>query len=414
MIGSLAGGVAMDKQASRDLLRYLEEIPDPRAANVSFALSSLLAMAVLGVLCRCDDFDEIAFWAEQRADWLAEFLPLPRDERGVRTPHAATLERVFRRIRPAALERTLIAFTAGMAESVAGRQVVFDGKTLRGSIDQGGRKAGLHLIHAWDQHHQLVLGQLACADKSNEITAVPKLLELLDVSGAVVSMDAMHCQKDTAKAIRKAGADYLLAIKDNQKTLHEDVKLFFDDAIQQADEQLLICTMTPDNSHGRLDERTVWASGGGDVAWLRRRHPDWPDLRGIVCVESRRWDFKTSQQAVTRRYYLTSLRPVAHHAGQAHQATAMRLAELVRGHWGVENQLHWCLDVALGDDASRVRKDHGPRNLAAIRRHVLNLLRANPPQRGKYGSPSDRISLKRRRFACLLDEQYLLQTFFKT
>lgn len=400
----------MDVSASRDLLRHLQQIPDPRAANVSFALSSLLAMAVLGVLCRCGDYDEIAFWAEQRAEWLAQFLPLPTDERGPRTPHADTFERVFRRIAPTALEQTLIAFTAGMVESVTGRQVVFDGKTLRGSIDCGGRKAGLHLIHAWDQHHQQLLGQRACDDKSNEITAVPKLLKLLDVKGAVVSLDAMHCQKDTAGAIRSAGADYLLAVKGNQKRLHEDVKLFFDDAIEQGDEQLLRFTMTPDNRHGRLDERQVWASA--DVAWLRRRHPDWKDLRGIACVEGRRLDFATGQQTLTRRYYLTSLRPIAQPDGRPHQATAERLGQLVRGHWSVENQLHWCLDVAMGEDASRVRKDHGPRNLAVIRRHALNLLRANPPQRGKYGSPSDPISLKRRRLACLLDEQYLLQTFF--
>lgn len=402
----------MDVDASRGLLRYLEQVPDPRAANVSFSLPSLLTMAVLGVLCRCEDYDEIAFWAQQRAEWLAQWLPLPQDERGPRTPHADTFERVFRRLQPAALERALIAFTAGLAESVAGRQVVFDGKTLRGSIDHGGRKTGLHLIHAWDQHHQLVLGQRACDDKSNEITAVPKLLELLDVKAAVVSVDAMHCQKQTAKAIRKAGADYLMAVKANHESLYEDVKLFFDDAIEQNDEQLLVAAAEPDNTHGRLDERTVWASG--DVGWLRRRHPDWKDLRGIVCVQTRRLDFKTGQTTTQRRYYLTSLRPVAQPVdGRPHQARASRLLELVRGHWGVENQLHWCLDVSFGDDASRVRKDHGPRNLAVIRRHGLNLLRANPPRPGKYGSPSDKISLKRRRLACLLDEQYLLETFFK-
>ncbi len=393
----------MDVKPSRDLLRCFDQVPDPRAANVSFSLPSLLAITLLAVLCRCDDYDEIACWAQERAQWLATFLDLPQDEHGPRTPHADTFERVFRRIRPAALERAFIAFTQGLAEVSAGRLVAIDGKTLRGSIDCGGRKAAIHMVHAWDQHNHLVLGQLAVDDKSNEITAVPKLLELLDVKDAVVSLDAMHCHKDTAGAIRKAGADYLLAVKENQKNLHEDIKLFFDDAIEQGDAGLAQATDEPDSSHGRLDERQAWVSG--DVAWLRRRHAGWKDLSGVVCVEGRRLDFKTGRQTTTRRYYLTSVEP--------REFVPQRLLKQVRGHWGVENQLHWCLDVSFGDDASRVRKDHGPRNLAVIRRQALNLLRRNPPQRGKYGSPSDKISLKRRRLICSLDDEYLRQTFLQ-
>jgi len=394
----------MDVKPSRGLLRYFDQAPDPRAANVSFSLTTLLAITLLAVLCRCEDYDEIACWAEHRADWLATFLDLPRGEHGPRTPHADTFERLFRRIRPAALERAFIAFTEGLAEASAGRLVAIDGKTLRGSMDMGGRKAAIHMVHAWDQHNHLVLGQLAVEAKSNEITAVPKLLELLDVKDAVVSLDAMHCQKDTAAAIRKAGGDYLLVVKQNQKRLHEDVKLFFDDAIEQGDEALLHATAEPDNTHGRLDERQAWASGA--VGWLRRRHAGWKDLRGLVCVEGRRLAFKSGQTSTERRYYLTSLDP--------RDVGAERLLALARGHWGVENQLHWCLDVCFGDNASRVRKDHGPRNLAVIRRQVLNLLRNNPPERGKYASPSDKISLKRCRLICSLDQDYLLQTLLQT
>ena len=394
----------MDVKPSRGLLRYFDHVPDPRAANVSFSLSSLLAMTLLAVLCRCDDYDEIACWCSERADWLATLLELPEGEHGPRTPHADTFERVFRRIRPTALERAFIAFTEGLAEASAGRLVAIDGKTLRGSIDCGGRKAAIHMIHAWDQQNRLVLGQLAVEEKSNEITAVPKLLDLLEVKDAVVSLDAMHCQKETAAAIRKAGADYLLAVKQNQPSLHEDVKLFFDDAIEQHDAGLLHAIAEPDNTHGRLDERQAWASG--DVAWLRRRHAGWKDLRGIVCVEGKRLDFKTGKQTTERRYYLTSLDP--------RKVGPQRLLALARGHWGVENQLHWCLDVCFGDDASRVRKDHGPRNLAVIRRQVLNLLRKNPPPRGRYASPSDKVSLKRRRLICSLDDHFLLQTLFQT
>ena len=387
------------------LLRTFDRIPDPRAANVSFSLTSLLSMTLLAVLCRCDDYDEIACWCEQRVEWLAEFLDLPTGERARRTPHADTFERIFRRIDPKALQEAFIAFTAGVAEASNGRLIALDGKTLRGSVDHGGRKAAIHMVHAWDQRNRLVLGQLAVDENSNEITAVPKLLELLDVNGAVLSLDAMHCQKETATAIRKSGADYLLAVKENQRTLHEDLKLFFDDAIEQGDEGLDHAVAEPDTAHGRLDEREAWSSG--DVAWLRHRHPGWRDLGGVVCVESRRLNFKTGEQSVTRRFYITSL-----DAGK--KMGAGELLTLVRGHWGIENELHWSLDVCFGEDASRVRKDHGPQNLAVIRRQALNLLRSNPPTHGNYARRSTNVSLKRRRLLCSLDDNYLRQTFGRT
>lgn len=393
----------MDVKALRGLLSYFEEVPDPRASNVSFSLPSLLAMALLAVLCRCEDYDEIACWAQHRAVWLATFLDLPVDDQGPRTPHADTFERVFRKLRPAGLERVFVAFTQGMAGASPGRHIAIDGKALRGSIDAGGRKAAIHMVHAWDQQNGLVLGQVAVEDKSNEITAVPRLLDLLDVKGAVLSLDALHCQKETASAIRKAGADYLLAVKDNQKTLHEDVRHLFEIAIAQRPQMLVHGVDEPDNSHGRLDERRLWASD--EVDMLRNRHKDWKDLRGVVKVQTRRLDFKTGQETVATRHYVTSL--------DVRKYGAARLLELVRGHWGVENQLHWCLDVCLGDDQSRVRKDYGAQNLAVIRRQALNLLRKNPPQRGKYASPSDKVSLKRRRLICSLNEQFLMETFFQ-
>jgi len=168
------------------------------------------------------------------------------------------------------------------------------GRVKRIHFPSVGQPSPIHLVHAWDHANGLMLGQIAADEKSNEIPAVPALLELLDVEGATVSLDAMHCQKDTAQAIRDAGADYLLAVKANQKTLHEDIRLFFDDAIEQGDEQWLHDVMEPDNGHGRLDEREFWASA--EVGWLRRRHPNWPELRGIVCVEGRRLDFATAKQ----------------------------------------------------------------------------------------------------------------------
>jgi predicted transposase YbfD/YdcC len=385
----------MDVHPLGGVLRHWQSVPDPRRFNVTYTLAQLLTCTLLAVLCRCDDYEEIAGWVAARHGWLVEVLGLPAD----RTPCRKTFERLFRRIDPAALSRCFTELTVRLAASSQGRHIPIDGKTLRGSFDHAHRSLPIHLVQAWDHANGLTLGQIAVDEKSNEITAVPALLELLDLDGAVVSADAMHCQSETAAAIRDAGADYLLAVKDNQKTLHEDIKLFFDDAIEQGDEQLRTHTMEPDNGHGRLDERQSWASG--EVAWLRRRHPHWPDLRGIVRVEGRRLDFATGKQTRQCRYYLTSLDP--------RQVGAARLGELIRNHWSIENQLHWCLDVSFGEDASRVRKDHGPANLAAVRRHVLGLVKRSIP---KASTPlkAKRTSLKTRRFLCSLDDDYLLRT----
>lgn len=385
----------MDVLPLGGVMRYFSAVPDPRRFNVTYTLAQLLTCTLMAVLCRCDDYEEIADWVLARHDWLVEVLGLPVD----RSPCRKTFERLYRRLDPTALSQCFIELTAHLAQATSGRLIAIDGKTLRGSFDQAHRKLPIHLVHAWDRANGLMLGQIVVDDKSNEITAVPKLLELIDIEGAVVSLDAMHCRKDTARAIRDAGADYLLAVKDNQKTLHEDVKLFFDDAIEQGDGHLLTHTMEPDNGHGRLDERTTWASG--EVGWLRRRHPDWPDLRGIVCVEGRRLNFATGKQSVQRRYYLTSLDP--------RQAGAAHLGELVRGHWSIENNLHWCLDVSFGDDASRLRKDHGPVNLAAIKRHVLNLVKRSTPH-ASTPLKAKRKSLKSRRFLCGLTDEYLIRT----
>lgn len=384
----------MDVHPLGGMLRQFKAVPDPRRFNVTYTLPQLLTCTLLAVLCRCDDYEEIASWVAARHDWLVDILGLPDD----RTPCRKTFERLYRRLDPAALGRCFIELTEQLAEAAQGRLIAIDGKTLRRSFDQAHRQLPIHMVHAWDQHNGLMLGQMAVEEKSNEITAVPALLELLDVQGAVVSLDAMHCQTNTAQAIRAAGADYLLALKGNQKTLHEDVKLFFDDALEQG-EPLLEHEMEPDNGHGRLDQRRVWACG--DVGWLRRRHPDWLDVRGIVRVEGQRLDFATGKQSVQVRYYLTSLEPK--------EVGAQRLGELVRGHWSIENALHWQLDVSFGDDTCRVRKDHGPANLAAIKRHVLGLVKRSTPK-ASTKLKAKRMSLKTRRYLCSLDDDYLVRT----
>lgn len=384
----------MDVNPLDAVLRHFAQLDDPRRHNVVYSLPQLLTLTLMAALAGADDYDQVADWVGHRLEWLRELLDLPDERR----PHATTFERLFRRLSPEALQQHLIALTQRLADAGKGRLVPIDGKTLRGSFDQAHRKLPIHLIHAWDRANGLLLGQVAVDHKSNEITAVPALLELLDLDGAVVSLDAMHCQKDTAKAVRDAGADYLLAVKDNQKTLREDIELFFDDALEQGDQQLLTHATEPDSSHGRLDERTVWATE--QVGWLRKRHPDWIDLRGVVCVEGKRLDFATGQHQAERRYYLTSLNPW--------KVGAKRLGELIRGHWSIENHLHWCLDVSFGDDCSRVRKDHGPENLALVKRLTLGLLKqVDPPARTT--AAARRTSIPRRRLAAVINDHYLLK-----
>lgn len=271
-----------------------------------------------------------------------------------------------------------------------GRQVVaVDGKTLRRSHDRGAGKGPLHLVSAWAAESGLVLGQVATDAKSNEITAIPALLELLALEGATVTIDAMGCQTAIARQIVEQGADYVLALKDNHEHLHDRVRLAFLDADRAVGTTLPLADVVPhatvEKDHGRIERRRCRAIG--DPAYLAYVDPDgrWPGLKSVVCIEStRRIGDAVSTEA---RHYLSSL-----------PADAQRLNRIVRSHWGVENRLHWALDLAFHEDSSRVRADHAPENLAIIRHLALNLLR---------GDPTRRIGLKNARFKAALSDAYL-------
>ncbi len=378
----------MDVDASRGLLGYLAQVPDPRAQNSRHCLLDLLAITILAVLCRCDDWVEVAAWGEEHQGWLRTFLALPH---GV--PSHDTFGRVFARLAPDELERCLSQFIQGLVQASGGRLIALDGKTLRRSFEAGGGKAAIHMVSAWCSFNHLVLGQLTTDAKSNEITAIPKLLELLDVRGALVSIDAMGCQKQIARQIVQQRGDYLLAVKDNHKTLHEDVRLFIDEAITgQWEGMKHDYHQDVDADHGRLEVRRCWVSD--DVAWLKRQGHDWPKLGGLVCVESQRQVFGTDPEpTLERRYYLTSRQP----CGEGARA----MLEATRAHWGIENKLHWCLDMVFGEDQSRVRKGHAAENLSRFRRLALTLLRRMHPPRPK-------TSLKVRRLMCSSNRQTLL------
>lgn len=326
----------MESHAPRDLLRYFETLPDPRPPPTASQHQASILRHLhhrhprRPLRCRGagGGTTDIERFARAKSQWLKTFLPL--EDRPWPLPHGIpshdTFGRVFAALDPQAFERCFIAWTQALARHSIGRFVAFDGKTLRRSFDHAHRKAAIHMISAWCADNQMVLGQIATETKSNEITALPKLLKLLDIRGATVTVDAMHCQKKTARQIVKAGGDYLLQVKANQATLFEEIKLFFDEAIKHGFEDTAHARAEQvDKGHGRVETRVCYSSW--DIGWFADRDR-WENLRSFVCVQATRWiNGKTSTE---RRYYLSS-----HHDGR----DAQLLLEAIRSHWGVENPL---------------------------------------------------------------------------
>jgi len=327
-------------------------LEDPRTGNAQrHDLHEILLIALCTILCGGEDCSDMAVFGRAKEPFLRQFLRL---EHGI--PSHDTFSRVFRLLDPAQFHACFLAFMRQFAEDCQG-VVAIDGKTLRRSFDRAAGLSPLHLVSAWAVEQRLVLGQVAVADQSNEITAVPQLLRMLRLEGVMVTADALNCQRDIAQQVIDQGGDYVLALKGNQGTLFEDVKLFLDDpavALETAD--------TTDGEHGRIEVRRAALST--DIAFLQESHA-WPGLKAIGKVTAmRETKDKTSQET---RYFLMS---------QA--LTPERFATIVRAHWGIENGLHWVLDVTLNEDQMRNRKDHGPENLALLRRLALNVAKLEP------------------------------------
>ena len=377
----------MDDAASRDLLRLFDGLPDPRAHNTVHPLSNILLIAIMAVTCGAGDWQSVQRWGKAKHRWLDTFMDLSA---GI--PSRDTFRRVFAALNPDAFERWFLAWSAQLARVTGGRLVAIDGKTIRRSFHKASGQAALHLVSAWCEKNRLVLGQVACEDKSNEITAIPRLLELLDLQGATVTIDAMGCQKNIAQKIVQSRGDYLLAVKDNHKTLHGDVRFFFEDAIAQDDPKLVKLDQPQvEADHGRLETRQVWASA--EVDWLRQLGHDWAGIQGVVCVEGSRQTFGPEGKiSVERRYYLTSHDP--------REVGADKLLAMARGHWGVENKLHWCLDVSYREDERRLRKGYGAQNFSRLCRISLNLLKTDK---------SIKVGIATKRLNCGWDNDYLLK-----
>jgi len=373
----------MDTLAGSSLRAHFAALPDPRVDRTKrHQLLDIVTIAICAVLCGADTWVDVEGWGKAKLGWLRAWLDLPH---GV--PSHDTFGRVFAALDPAAFEACFLAWVRDLATTAPGDVVAIDGKTARRSHDRAHGEASLHLVSAWATANHLVLGQVAVADHSNEIEAIPALLDALALQGAIVTIDAMGCQTTIARRVQSQGADYVLALKDNQPTLHELVAHHFTLTAGDAVELEAPHHRTLSKAHGRLEVRRCWATDAPDVLeWLDPER-GWPALSSVACVEGERRIGETVTRE--RRYYLTSL-----------PADAARIAAAVRGHWGIENQLHWVLDIAFREDECRVRSGHAATNLAVVRHIALNLLRQEP---------TAKVGIKAKRLRCGWDDAYLLK-----
>ena len=338
--------------------------PDPRQrAKVIYPLEEVLLLCLLAVLAGAEGFVDIARFGKKKIELLRRFLPF---ENG--TPSHDQLGDIFAVLDAAEFQRRFVAWVAKLI-GVSADVVAIDGKTVRRSAHKRRGKAAIHIVSAFAAHQRLVLGQTKVADKSNEIVAIPALLDMLAVEGAVVTIDAMGCQREIARKVIDKKADYILALKGNQGTLREDVELFADEQKANDFKDTKVTQFnTVDADHGRIETRTYTVIH--DVAWLQERH-QWPGLQGVVMVESQREIPGPGPGASTiereTRFYITSLIWAATQIGPA-----------IRAHWMIENGLHWVLDMVFRDDECRVRTDHAPANFTTIKHMALNLIRRAP------------------------------------
>ena len=369
--------------AGSSLLDHFSALEDPRQAwKVLYPLSEILLVVLCGTMAGAEDFVEIEHWANKKLAFLRRLQPFAR---GI--PSHDTLNDVMNALPTELFSKCFVTWVEALRPGDP-EIVAIDGKTSRRAHARGERP--LHLVSAWASQQRLVLGQEAVAGKGNEITAIPLLLDRLELAGALVTIDAIGCQRDIAEAITAKGADYLLALKGNWPTLAEDVRLFFagdpGETIESHD--------TTDGSHGRIEIRRHRVCHSVDWLTGSRRfqgEPRFPNLAMIAMVESEvERDGKTT---TARRYYLSSAR-----------LSAAQFARAVRAHWGIENRLHWIMDVVFHDDLMRLRTEHGPANMATIRHAALNLIRAIP----------DKASLKVRRKTIAWDDDYLLNAITQT
>jgi predicted transposase YbfD/YdcC len=379
------GGVVADSGALTEavaFLSYFNDLPDPRQkGKVMYPLAEVLLLCLLAVLAGAETITDIARFGEKKLDLLRRFRPFAAG-----TPAHDHLGDILATLDAEAFQRCFVAWVAaliGVPEGV----VAIDGKTVRRS--RGVAKAAIHMVSAFAARQRLVLGQVKVADKANEIVAIPKLLDMLAIEGAVVTIDAMGCQRAIAQKIVDKKADYILALKGNQGSLRDDVELFAaEQKVKDFSDTTVTRHQTLDGQHGRVETRDITVIH--DVAWLQERH-DWPALASVVMVESTRLIPGPTRDAdkIERetRFYITSL-----------TLAAILISPLVRGHWAIENSLHWVLDMVFRDDECRLRTDHAPANFTTLKHMALNLIRR----------ATSKDSIRLRRKVAAWDDEFLV------
>ena len=374
----------MGESNSLSILEHFEELSDPRIdRRKRHELLDVIVIAICTVICGGDSWTSMETFGKAKEQWFKTFLKLPS---GI--PSHDTFRRVFMLLDPEKFGECFLNWVSAVSRATNGDIVAIDGKTLRRSFDKAAEQSALHIVSAWSSSNNLSLGQIQVDKKSNEITAIPKLLDILDVSGCIVTIDAMGCQKDIAAKIRDNNADYVLALKGNQGGLHEDVELFFQtEKANNFDEFKCDSHETTDGEHGRIEVRRYYVTE--EIDWLGA-DAEWSGIRSIGMVERERTlDGKKSTECA---YYISSLDSNAEIFGNA-----------VRTHWGIENSMHWVLDLAFREDESRIRKDNGPQNFALLRKIAANLLKSEK---------SAKIGVKEKRLKAGWDHDYLIRVLF--
>ena len=373
----------MEKKNGLTIQEHFSDLHDPRAAHkTAHNLTDIIMIAICAVICGADGWVDVAAWGRAKEEWLRTFLALPN---GI--PSHDTFGRVFAMLSTEELEACFLSWIQTIAKTVKG-VVAIDGKTLRRSYDRASEKSAIHMVSAWASEQKVVLGQVKTQEKSNEITAIPELLNLLELNGCIVTLDAMGCQKEIARKIVDKQADYLLSLKRNQEGLYNEVLELFQTAVENNFED---CTWdyheTEDKNHGRHEIRRHWMMKSEDHL---QRGPEWPELQTLGMVESE-WTEKGNVKQECR-FYISSM-----------ECEAERFAEAIRSHWGIENSVHWILDVAFREDDSRIRQGNAAENFSILRRLALNLIKQEKSAKG---------GVKVKRLRAGWDDNYFLKILF--
>ena len=373
----------MKEKPIRSLEAHFSKVTDPRGPNVTHQLFAIIVIAILGTICGADGWVEIEQFGKQKLKWLRQYLFLPK---GI--PSHDTFGRVFSQIDPEEFQASFIAWVQAVHHLTQGQVIGVDGKQLRGSHDRGKGQPALYMVSAWAEQNHLVLGQRQVEEKSNEITAIPALLRLLDIKGCIVTIDALGTQTKIAKQIIEAEGDYLLAVKHNQGRLYTDLeRLFSYDQQQGFQDAPYEYAKEVKKGHGRIDVRECWATSHPEYLASVKQVKKWANLQSLVMIVRRR--IREGEETVKTRFYISSL-----------EANAQRILKATRQHWGIENGLHWVLDIAFNEDRSRVRKDHAPANLAVLRHMAVNLLKQETSAKG---------GIKAKRLQAGWNEEYLIK-----